>query len=121
MTFTVLLDGIEIGRSELEERDRERGALSGSFRATRAWPVVQTLMERVAPLTLSTVPPGEWERLRPYYRGERYGTEFAVLDGRGEPVEVAGLSVPGRRSAPGARLEVYTLDPALWRRLAAEP
>ncbi len=118
MTYTIQLQGITIGSTELEHPDAARGVARGSFRPATAYQLVQDVFGLYA----EAVPerPGKVtdpEKLQRYYRArDALGLELMDQDGR-TTVDTT-VHVYQRKVSRQERLEieVRTPDPVFWRR-----
>ena len=123
MTYTVQLQGITIGRTELEQLDRIEGTAKGAFRPATGYQLVQDVFRLYAEAVPTT--PGSMndaEKLQRYYRA-RDALGLQLLDPDSRTVEDVTVHVyqragDRRNEAGGLEIEVRISDPVFWQRIS---
>ena len=123
MTYTVQLQGITVGRTELEQLDRIEGTARGTFRPATGYQLVQDVFRLYAEAVPKT--PGsvtDPEKLQRYYRA-RDALGLKLLDPDSRTVEDVTVHVypragDRRNKAGGLEIEVRISDPVFWQRIS---
>jgi len=104
MSYTLTMSGVIVGRSELENRDANRGVASGVFRPGLGYDLVQpvfALYEQAA---------GDNDVLA-RYRKSRDALRLQLTDSSGVPIRVRELHI--ERSGGSLVLRVESDDPLI--------
>ena len=111
MSFTVLMSGVIVGRSELESRDALRRVARGVFRPGLGY----ELAEPIFALYDSV---GDDAEALARYRKARQALRLQLTSSAGSAVTVRDLHIrrdpSARRGEPALVLEIETDDPAIW-------
>jgi hypothetical protein len=112
MSFTLLMSGVIVGRSELETRDSSRRVARGVFRAGLGYDLVQPIF------ALYDGAADDVNALA-RYRKARQALRLQLTDSSGAPIAVRDLHI---RQDPAAKagerglvMEIETDDPAIWQ------
>lgn len=110
--FTLKLRDVIVGRSELEERDREHGVARGPFRPGLGWDLVEPIFG-LAESARGTVSDEQRER----YRRARDTLALALYAPNDALVESVRLEVHKDATSPtGLMLDATIVDDDFWRR-----
>lgn len=116
VSFTVRMQGLVIGHSELESEDRASGLAHGAFRPAEGYELVQDIfaLYRAAVRRDGTVDDAHRAR---YFRA-RDALKLQLIDDAGRVIDDAVIHI-ALGDGDAYQLEVHTSDPAFWRGRAA--
>ena len=109
MSFTLLMSGVIVGRSALENRDATRRVVRGAFRPGLGYDLVQPIFELYDSA-------GDDEDALARYRKARQALRLQLTNSSGTAIAVRDLHISKDTSAskPTLVLEVETDDPTIW-------
>jgi hypothetical protein len=111
MSFTLLMSGVIVGRSELEHRDALRRVAHGAFRPGLGYELAEPIFALYEDV-------GDDPEALARYRKARQALSLQLTSSNGSAVALRDLHIRRDRTATHARaalvLEIETDDPAVW-------